>query len=63
MKKTLEESVDYWAVTAVLNGDAASLLYAFDWKSSPQGEVYWCDRACLLVELDDADYDFLRSLL
>ena len=63
MSETFEESVDYWSVNDVLNGDAFSLLYAFDWKSSPQGEVYWHDRACCSVDLTEDDYDFLKSLL
>lgn len=63
MSETLEASVDYWAVNDVLNGDIFSLFDAFDWASSPQGVVYWHDRAYCLVDLTEDDYDFLKSLL
>jgi len=63
MSETLEASVDYWALQHVLNGNASSLPYAFEWKSSPQGVAYWHDRSCCLEEMTEADYDFLRSLL
>lgn len=63
MSETLEESVDYWAVNEVLNGDTSYLYYAFDWAYSPQGAWYWVDRAGGMVSLDKSDYEFLKSLL
>lgn len=58
-------SVRIWRpayILSVLSGDVHLLWDAFSWGDTPQGHVYWRDRAGRQVPLSDEDRDYLQRL-
>lgn len=47
----------------VLDGHTDDLMSAFTWATTPQGSIYWDEIWRGLVELTEADRDFIRGLI
>jgi hypothetical protein len=67
MKETKETnfptSLDREVIIEVLNGDLLSLIYAFAWFETPQGEGYWRKIYEGLEPLTEDDILYLQKLV